>query len=86
MITSILKVRILDTTNEHVKKYIGEIRTCRMLDNKSIVLETPEHFIRTSPVVEITDDEVLIIKTKNSTYILEILEELKVVKEEEVNG
>ena len=54
-----------------------------MLENKSIVLETPEHFIRTSPVVEITDDEVLTVKTKNSTYILEVLEE---IKEEEVNG
>ncbi len=80
---SVLKVKILDTTNEHVKGFVGEVRTCRMLENKSIVLETPEHFIRTSPVVEITDDEVLTVKTKNSTYILEVLEE---IKEEEVNG
>lgn len=85
MMVSVLKVKIIDTTNEHVKRYIGETRTCRMLENKSIVLETPDHVIRTSPVVEITHDDLLIIETKNSVYTLEILEELK-DEEVEANG
>ncbi len=77
MITSILKVKILDTTNGRAKKHIGEVRTFRMLPNKSIILEKQGHFIRTSPVVEISQDNLLTIKTLNSVYQLEIIEEIK---------
>ena len=73
-----MKVRILDSTNEKIKKYIGEERNyfqmygCACLES----LTEPGYGIRTSKLItEKRDENRIVLETKNSTYELEVLEE-----------
>lgn len=74
-----MRVRILDSTNEKIKKYIGEERNyfqiygCACLES----LTEPDYGIQTSKIItEKREGNIIIIKTKNSNYELEVLEEV----------
>lgn len=73
-----MKVRLVNTTNEKIKKYIGEERNyfqmygCACLES----LTEPGYGIRTSKILnEKRDENKIVLETKNSTYELEVLEE-----------
>jgi len=75
-----MKVRILDSTNENIKKYIGEERNyfqmygCACLES----LTEPGYGIKTSKVItEKREGNIINIKTKNSDYKLEVLDEVE---------
>lgn len=71
----IFKAKLLDTTNDNVKKYIGEIRNCALSDNLYMV-RGDGHYISTSSTKKLIpekDDE-LVVLTLNSTYRLKIVE------------
>ncbi len=73
-----MKVRILNSTNEKIKEFIGEERNyfqmygCACLES----LTEPGYGIRTSKLItEKRDENRIVLETKNSTYELEVLEE-----------
>lgn len=76
-----MRVRILDSTNEKIKKYIGEERNyfqmygCACLES----LTEPGYGIQTSKIIteKRIEENIIIIKTKNSDYKLEVLDEEK---------
>lgn len=71
----IFKAKLLDTTNDRVKKYIGEIRSCALSDRLFMIREDG-HYINTSSTKKLIpekDDE-LVVLTSNSTYKLKIVE------------
>ena len=74
-----MKVRILNSTNEKIKEFIGEERNyfqmygCACLEN----LTEPGYGIRTSKLItEKREGNIITIKTKNSDYELEVLDEV----------
>lgn len=73
--------RLIRTTNEKVKKYIGEVRSCYFNGNNLTMVREDGHYISTSKVEEITsnaeDLNKIMVKTLNSIYELEIIEEVK---------
>lgn len=76
MMASIIRVILIDTTNERVKKYIGDIRTCQMREDKKILLQREDgHYILTSEVKEFNQSgRIIFFKTLNSEYSLEIID------------
>lgn len=76
-----LIARLVGTTNEKVKKYIGEVRHCYFNGNNLTMIRKDGHCISTSKVEEmvssVEDLNKIIVKTLNSTYELEIIEEVK---------
>ncbi len=74
-----MKVRLINTTSEKIKKYIGEERNyfqmygCACLES----LTKLGYGIRTSKIItEKREGNIIIIKTKNSDYELEVLDEV----------
>lgn len=76
MMTSIIKAKLIHTTNERIKKYIGDVRTCQMRDDKRFLLKRDDgHYILTSEVKEFNQNErIIFFKTLNSEYSLEIID------------
>ncbi len=73
-----MKVKILNSSNPKIKKYIGEVRNyfkmggCACLED----LKEPGYGIQTSRIIdEKKEGNIITIKTKNSTYELEIIKE-----------
>lgn len=76
-----LIARLVGTTNEKMKKYIGEVRHCYFNGNNLTMIRDDGHYISTSKVEEMVssaeDLNKIIVKTLNSIYELEIIEEVK---------
>lgn len=74
-----LVARLVETTNEKVKKYIGEVRRCYFNGNNLTMIRDDGHYISTSKVEKMVssaeDLNKIIVKTLNSTYELEVVEE-----------
>lgn len=73
-----MKVKILGSTNPEIKKYIGEIRNYFKMGNTVCLedLNKPGYGIKTSSIInEKTENNIIKIKTKNSIYELEIMED-----------
>lgn len=71
-------VKIIKTTNPRIEKYIGEIRRYFKLNGCACFedLNKPGYGISTSRIItEKIEENTIIIKTKNSDYFLEIVEE-----------
>lgn len=70
----VINAKLVDTTNSHVKKYIGEIRSCYVSNNQLRMIREDGHGIITSTIKEyIQDGPRLTIVTSNSKYELEII-------------
>lgn len=72
------KVKIINCTNPEMKKEIGKIRYYFKMDNRAYLeyLDTPNYGVRTSEIQsEVREGNKITIKTQNSTYELEILED-----------
>jgi len=73
-----MNVRILSSTNDAIKKYIGEIRNMFIQNNQLCLekLDKPGWGITTSRILEQTrEGDILTVKTLNSIYELEVVEE-----------
>lgn len=69
------EAELIGTTNDHVKKYIGEVRKCYTFQKRLFLERNDGHVIRTSEVKEINScNELISIKTKNSSYDLKVCE------------
>lgn len=71
-------VRIISSTIPKIQKYAGEKRRYFKMNNQACLedLNKPGWGITTSTIIEEKEDGKLItIKTKNSTYVLEKIEE-----------
>lgn len=65
------RAKLIATTNEKMKKYKDEIREC-YIDNVLLMIKNNEHYIRTSTIEEVKEENNLIhVKTLNSVYTLE---------------
>lgn len=68
------KARLVNTTNENVKKYIGEVRTCTIHGNLLFMIREDGHMIRTSEIKKMKKWEYKYeIETNNSIYELEFV-------------
>ncbi len=76
MMSGMIRAKLIDTTNEKTKKYIGEIRGCLLREDRRLfMLRDDGHSILTSTVKECEqDDKRIVAKTLNSTYTLEIVD------------
>ena len=73
-----MKVKILGSTNSKIEEFIGEIRNYFRMGNVACLedLNKPGYGIKTSRIVsEQQDDNIIKIKTMNSIYELEIVED-----------
>lgn len=73
-----MKVKILGSTNSKIEEYIGEIRNYFRMGNVACLedLNKPGYGIKTSSIVsEQQDGNIIKIKTMNSIYELEIVED-----------
>lgn len=73
-----MKVKILNSTNPKIREYIGEIRNYFKMGNLACLedLNEPGYGIQTSAIVsEKRENNIITIKTRNSVYELEIVEE-----------
>lgn len=75
------EAELIGTTNAHVTGYVGEVRKCYTF-RKMLFLERKDgHVIKTSEVKEINHcNELISIKTKNSSYDLKVCEGKEDVK------
>lgn len=73
-----MKVKILSSTNDAINDYCGEIRKMFIHNNQLYLekLDKPGWGITTSQILEqICEGDIITIKTLNSTYELEVVEE-----------
>ncbi len=72
------KVKIINCTNPGMKKEIGKIRYYFKMDNRAYLEypDTPNYGVRTSEIQsEVREGNKITIKTQNSTYELELVED-----------
>lgn len=75
------EAELIGTTNDYVKKYIGEVRRCYTFQRRLFLERDDGHIIRTSEVKDIdSSNELISIKTKNSSYDLKVCEVQEDVK------
>lgn len=79
MMISVVRAKLVFTTNQKEKKHIGETMICRMLENNCFLMEfIDNHDIKTSPVKNFSQfGKTMTIQTLNSIYKLEIIEKVK---------
>ena len=73
-----MKVKILNSSNPKIKKYIGEVRNYFKMGGYACLedLKEPGYGIKTSKIVdEKKEGNIITLDTKNSTYELEIMKE-----------
>ena len=62
-----MEVRITNTDSEHTKKFIGIEGTLMQLEKIGMVIDRGEKYLQTSRI------EKIIVKTKHTTYEMEVL-------------
>ena len=77
METSIMKARLISTSNQHIVKYVGETRECQIKENRLFMVRVPDkHYIQTSKIKDYSQTGKFIrVETQNSVYELEIIVE-----------
>lgn len=72
------RVKIINCTNQEMKKEIGKVRDYFKMDNRAYLEypDKPNYGVRTSEIQsEVREGNKITIKTQNSTYELELVED-----------